>query len=113
MADLNCCPFCGGKAKLEDMGFPHHVFCTECGARVTGQGFAEDGEKDAILKWNRRIETVRCKDCEHRPVKDDDEWLTFPDYVCPCQNPDDSYYSWYPSDDWFCGWGKRKEVGGE
>lgn len=57
MADLKCCPFCGGKAKLEDMGFPHHVFCTECGARVTGQGFAEDGEKDAILKWNRRIGT--------------------------------------------------------
>ena len=59
MDELKPCPFCGGKAKLEDMGFPHHVFCTKCSARITGQGFAEDGEKDAILKWNRRIGTDR------------------------------------------------------
>lgn len=54
MKELKLCPFCGGKAKLEKMGFPHHVYCTECGARVTGEGFGKEGEKSAIRKWNRR-----------------------------------------------------------
>ena len=53
--ELKSCPFCGGKAKLEDMGYPHHVFCTKCFARVTGQGYAEEGEQDAIRKWNSRV----------------------------------------------------------
>ena len=48
------CPFCGGKAVVEDMGFPHHVYCMCCGARVTGIGYGEDGKESAIMKWNRR-----------------------------------------------------------
>ena len=52
---LRECPFCGGEAKLEDMGWPHHVYCMGCGARVTGKGYAEEGEKDAIERWNSRI----------------------------------------------------------
>ena len=54
MEQLKACPFCGGKACLEDMGWPHHVYCTECGARVTGIGYYTDGERDAADKWNRR-----------------------------------------------------------
>lgn len=56
-------------------------------------------------------EIVRCKDCKHRPVKTKDDKgrfdLKFPDYKCPCQC-DDYYYSWYPSDDWFCAEGERR-----
>lgn len=50
------CPFCGGEAKLEKMGYPHHVYCTKCSARVTGKGFDKDGEQDAIKRWNTRVE---------------------------------------------------------
>ena len=53
---LKPCPFCGGKAKLEKMGYPHHVYCTECHARVIGKGFDADGEQDAIKRWNTRTE---------------------------------------------------------
>ena len=61
MSDLKPCPFCGGKAKLEDMGYPHHVYCTGCGARVQGKGFAEEGEKDAIETWNKRVDWMILK----------------------------------------------------
>ena len=120
---LKPCPFCGGEAKLEDMGFPHHVYCTNCGARVTGRGFGEDGEADAIRKWNQRAEkeqtkqrffasadgkitplpiVVRCKDCryyEPTPAKDE---------------PDRGWCNGRCSDlpavhgDWFCADGEKK-----
>ena len=54
MENLKSCPFCGGEAKLEDMGYPHHVFCTKCYARVTGDGYGEEGKRDAIRRWNMR-----------------------------------------------------------
>jgi len=51
------CPFCGGKARLGDssFGWPHHVYCTECGAKVTSLKYAEEGENEAIEKWNACI----------------------------------------------------------
>lgn len=52
--ELKPCPHCGGEAKLEQMGYPHHVFCTNCYARVTGTGFGSEGERSAIEAWNRR-----------------------------------------------------------
>ena len=52
------CPFCGGKAILEKLGWPHRVYCEECGARVTGKGYAEEGEADAIRRWNARTRKV-------------------------------------------------------
>lgn len=52
---------------------------------------------------------VRCKDCKHRPKKDEDGNLEFPDAKCPCQNPDDDWYSYNPDDDWYCGEGERKD----
>ena len=54
---------------------------------------------------------VRCKDCKHRPIKPEDYLngfdLEFPDGQCPAQCSD-GWYSWYPSDDWFCGNGEHK-----
>ena len=59
------CPSCGGKSRLEDMGWPHHVYCTECGMRTVSTKWGEDGEKEAIKKWNTRPAPPigRCKDC--------------------------------------------------
>ena len=56
MVELRPCPFCGGKAELEDLGWPHHVYCTACGARVTSILYDEEGDQEAIEKWNRRDE---------------------------------------------------------
>ena len=59
------CPSCGGESRLEDMGWPHHVYCTECGMRTVSTKSGEDGEKEAIKKWNTRPAPPigRCKDC--------------------------------------------------
>ena len=57
------------------------------------------------------VRVVRCKDCKWRPHKEGKD-LIFPKideiYMgrCPCQC-DDSYYSWMPDDNWFCGNGER------
>lgn len=64
-------------------------------------------------EWgDKKQELVRCKDCKHRPIMPDDHTdgfdLKFPDGKCPCQC-DDGWYSWYPSDDWFCADGEREE----
>ena len=53
---LLLCPFCGGKAVLEQMGWPHHVYCTNCGAKVTSLELDWLGDRQAIAKWNQRIE---------------------------------------------------------
>lgn len=51
---------------------------------------------------------VLCKNCKHRPKGTGaNHDLEFPDYVCPCQNADDDWYSWKPNDDWFCADGER------
>ena len=60
------------------------------------------------IKAEVKSEIIRCEDCKHRPTFDEDEELHFPTYKCPCQC-EDSYYSWMPKDDWFCGNGERKK----
>ncbi len=60
MIKLLPCPFCGGTAELEKMGWPHHVFCIECGAKTTSGKLAEEGEQEAIEKWNRRVKKDDC-----------------------------------------------------
>lgn len=57
------------------------------------------------------VHVVRCKDCIHRPIGDPCKHNVQPpkenDYRCPCICEDD-WYSWTPTDDWFCGNGERK-----
>ena len=57
------------------------------------------------------VPVVRCKDCIHRPIGDPCKHNVQPpkenDYRCPCLCEDD-WYSWTPTDDWFCGNGERK-----
>ena len=73
MDEIKPCPFCGGKAILEDMGWPHHVYCIECGIRATGRGVAEEGEQDAIKRWNRREEPEPVEPT--LGIKEKDLWL--------------------------------------
>lgn len=63
------------------------------------------------------VEIVRCENCIHRPINHEDIYLIVPpqnshgdeDYTCPCLNPDDERYSWYPSDKWFCAEGEARD----
>lgn len=55
-----------------------------------------------------RVSVIRCKDCKHRPTGEDRDDLEFPDDKCPCKC-EDYWYSWKPSDNWFCGNGERKD----
>ena len=89
---------------------------------------SEDGERyvakinaqqNIALLPSAQPEIIRCKDCKHRPVTndnyDDDEWdcgfnIEFPDYKCPCQC-DDGYYNRLPDDNWFCGNAERRTDG--
>ena len=52
-------------------------------------------------------EIIRCKDCKHKPVLDEDGDPEFPTERCPCQC-DDYYYSWIPKDDWYCANAERR-----
>ena len=58
---------------------------------------------------------THCRDCKHRPkaTKADEKVFSgfsvkFPDEKCPCQCGD-GWYSWYPEDDFYCGFAERAE----
>lgn len=74
------------------------------------ESYWKDGNTDYI--WNdNHGELIRCKDCKHKPTGSGvNHDVTFPaqDYKCPCRC-EDSWYSWMPDDDWFCGNGERKD----
>lgn len=72
-----------------------------------------DSNKKRLDEWinnlpSAQTDIILCKDCKHRPTRDEDGWLDFPTERCPCQNEDDFYYSWMPKDDWFCGNAERR-----
>lgn len=46
---------------MDSMGWPHWVWCNECGARVQSTKFAEEGDAEAIAKWNRRAEVTHVR----------------------------------------------------
>ena len=62
------------------------------------------------------IELVRCKECKHRPIKEDPNGenhgfnLIEPnggDERCPCL-VSDGWYSWMPNDNFYCGFAERE-----
>ena len=61
------------------------------------------------------IDIVRCKECRHRPIKEDVNGADYgfnliapnDDERCPCL-VEDGWYSWMPEDDFFCGYGERE-----
>ena len=61
---LKPCPFCGGRAHIMKMGYPHWIYCEECGAKIHGGVMGEEeGEAASIVAWNRRIgESMREKE---------------------------------------------------
>lgn len=67
MEKLKPCPFCGGEAKIMKMGYPHWVYCLQCGAKVHGGTISE---KDSIKAWNRRAERNEESFCTHCKTKD-------------------------------------------
>ena len=83
-----------------------YPYC-HCGAKMEEMS---DKEKNEMREL---VEIVRCKNCVHRPVNDEeDPHGVMPrnrgDYTCPCLNSDDYWYSWYPSDEWYCAEGEAK-----
>lgn len=61
------------------------------------------------------IDIVFCKECKHRPIKEDADGADFGFNIiateisspCPCL-VDDGWYSWMPKDNFFCGYGERE-----
>lgn len=59
---------------------------------------------------------ILCKDCKHRPIKEDVNGENYGfnlieptegDERCPCL-VSDGWYSWMPKDDFYCGYGERE-----
>lgn len=80
------------------------VPCRACDIGDTIDYFLDDEISPTV----DAVPVVRCKDCKHRPKEPNLETyengfdLEFPDNECQCQCSGDGWYSWYPSDDWFC-----------
>lgn len=71
---------------------------------------------DAVAE-QEPIDLVTCAECKHRPVKEDADGENYGfnlieptegDGRCPCL-VSDGWYSWMPKDDFYCGYGERKE----
>lgn len=68
-----------------------------------------------IFKGAPSIDIVFCKECKHRPIKEDANEADYgfnviapnEDERCPCL-VEDGWYSWIPKDDFYCGYGERE-----
>ena len=69
-----------------------------------------------LLRSSPSIDIVFCKDCKHRPIKEDADGADYGFNIiapegssrCPCL-VDDGWYSWMPKDNFFCGYGERED----
>ena len=72
-------------------------------------------DADGVTCYIKTGEIVRCKDCIHKPTTKGRSYgcdVKFPDETCPFCNEDDEYYNLMPpSDDFYCGYGERKDNG--
>lgn len=71
--ELKPCPFCGGEARIVEVGAAHVVGCTNCAEKYWRYG----GRSDAIEFWNRRV-CVSQKPCEFVYERNTD--ISFPPY---------------------------------
>lgn len=93
--------------KAKPDGFTKELFGLKCSSKIS---------KKETKMSKELVEIVRCKNCIHRPIKGEDTHDIDPpqnsrgykDYTCPCLNEDDYWYSWYPSNEWFCPRGEAK-----
>ena len=69
-----------------------------------------------IVRQAPSIDIVFCKDCKHRPIKEDTNGDNYGfnlieptegDERCPCL-VEDGWYSWMPNDNFYCGFGERE-----
>ena len=71
---------------------------------------------DAVINGIPTIDIVFCKECKHRPVKEDADGENYGFNIiapegssrCPCL-VEDGWYSWMPKDNFFCGYGERED----
>lgn len=70
----------------------------------------------AVIDDAPSIDIVFCKECVHRPIKEDADGENYGfnliepndgDERCPCL-VSDGWYSWMPEDDFYCGFGERE-----
>ena len=77
-----------------------------------------EDDYERITEWVHNmpsIDIVLCKDCKHRPIKEDADGADYGFNViapntgerCPCL-VEDGWYSWMPEDDFHCGYGERE-----
>ena len=98
------------------------VMACEMYAEAQSQGYDVDGIEDfmpeakAWLNDAPSIDIVRCKECKHRPIKEDPNGENYGfnliepnggDERCPCL-VSDGWYSWMPNDNFYCGFGERE-----
>ncbi len=67
---LKPCPFCNGKAILEESKFGfNHISCESCGARITA--FYKG---DLIKSWNKRVDVAKTDESIKDSCKDLPNW---------------------------------------
>jgi predicted nucleic acid-binding Zn ribbon protein len=70
---LKPCPFCGGKAQIMHMGYPHWIYCEDCGAKVHGRKAGEvEGVRASAKIWNSRIDFLPPRALKGRNLTNED-----------------------------------------
>ena len=65
--ELKPCPFCNGKAMVEESKFGfNHISCESCGARIASLYLP-----DAIKAWNKRVDVANTNKCCEKSCKDE------------------------------------------